>query len=189
MHAQLRIFWNQQVQKIVLQSPKPIPSSCNPFNVVFQPYISENVQLLFTSTGTIFICACTEKTPPHREAFCPETWFWHQKYMTDMKTLVNLPLVTDLGKAGSRPSHLLIIMMIKIMIMIVYFPKNYRLTHILHTSISYVNIVCKCNRRDGCQRNRKLIIAARLTGVCMSLLNIERWFSCLFGANPMTWKI
>ena len=44
-------------------------------------------------------------------------------------------------------------------IIIVYFPENYRLMHMLHTRKSYVNIVYKCNRRDGCQRNRKFIIA------------------------------
>ena len=45
-----------------------------------------------------------------------------------------------------------------IIIIIVYFPENYRLVHMLHTRKSYVNIVYKCNRRDGCQRNRKFII-------------------------------
>ena len=48
-----------------------------------------------------------------------------------------------------------------IIIIIVYFPENYRLVHMLHTRKSYVNIVYKCNRRDGCQRNRKFIIAGR----------------------------
>ena len=51
-------------------------------------------------------------------------------------------------------------LLIKIII-IVYFPKNYRLMHMLHTRKSYINIVYKCNRRDGCQRNRKFIIAGR----------------------------
>ena len=45
---------------------------------------------------------------------------------------------------------------------IVYFPKNYSLMHMLHTrKSSYVNIVYKCNRRDGCQRSRKFVIAGR----------------------------
>ena len=36
----------------------------------------------------------------------------------------------------------------------------------LHTRKSYVNIVYKCNRRDGCQRNRKFIIAGRHRNAC-----------------------
>ena len=41
------------------------------------------------------------------------------------------------------------------------FSENCRLVHMLHTRKSDVNIVYKCNRRDGCQTNRKFIIAGR----------------------------
>ena len=53
-----------------------------------------------------------------------------------------------------------------IITIIVYFPKNYTLVHMSHTRKLYVNIVYKCNRRDGCQRNRKFIIAGRHITLC-----------------------
>ena len=71
-----------------------------------------------------------------------------RKVMITMRKMVSSDLIT-----------IIIIMIIIIIIMIVYFPKNYRLMHILHTRKSYVNIVYKCNSRDGCQRNRNFIIA------------------------------
>ena len=54
--------------RIVLRNPKPIPSWCDPFYAVFLSYIPESVQLLFTLTGAILVCACTaQKRSLHRE--------------------------------------------------------------------------------------------------------------------------
>ena len=68
-----RTFCNQWMQNIVLRNPKPMPSWCDPFYVVFLPHIPESIQLMFTSTMFYF---ATKDTQPIGS--CMSIFVWRQ---------------------------------------------------------------------------------------------------------------
>ena len=58
----------------------------------------------------------------------------------------------------------------------VYFPKNYRLVHMLHARKSYVNIVYKCKRKSECSERARTIPWLLMTWLLTSPGHHQQWF-------------